>query len=54
MDPPADQEREYYDDLTTDDEALDQTVDIFDQTEAIADEDEHDGAFYKQFTNIFI
>ena len=54
MDPPDDQEREYYDDLTTDDEALDQTVDIFDQTEAIADDDEHDGAFYKQFTKIFI
>ena len=53
MDPAADQEGDYYDDLT-DDEELDETQDVLDQTEAIADEDEHDGAFYKQFTNIFI
>ena len=53
MDPAADQERDYYDDLT-DDEELDETQDVLDQTEAIADEDENDGEFYKQFTNIFI
>ena len=53
MDPAADQDGNYYDDLT-DDEELDEHQDVLDQIEAIADEDENDGEFSKQFTNIFI
>ena len=51
MDPADDQ---YYDDLTDDDEELDEDQEVLDQIEAIADEDENDGEFSKQFTNIFI
>ena len=48
MEPAADQDVNYYDDLS-DDEVLDEDQDVLDQIEAI-----NDGKFCKLFTNIFI
>ena len=53
MEPAADQDGNYYDELS-DDEELDEDQDVLDQIEAINDEDANDGKFCKQFTNIFI
>ena len=47
MDPADDQ---YYEDLT--DEELDEDPEVLAQIEAIADEDENDGEFSKQFTKL--
>lgn len=52
MEPAADQDGNYYDELS-DDEVLDEDQDVLDQIEAINDEDAHNGKFFKQFlTNV--
>ena len=48
MEPAADQDVNYYDDLS-DDDVLDEEQEVLDQIEAINDEDANNGKFFNQF-----